>query len=115
MLDEQTCLDLQEQDSPRIAVSALNHLHRVLSAQPLLQPARGSILPAQEANAENQTTTTASVSTEEMAPGLSPKMRARAIVLLSLLLRETIRKRPSTNKEEGHERQNSTNIRLSVR
>ncbi|MGA7411937.1 MAG: hypothetical protein WBW33_15775 [Bryobacteraceae bacterium] len=62
MLDEQACLDTDEQDSPRIAVLALNHLQRMLSAQPLLQRARGSILPGQEAHAENQTTTTASVS-----------------------------------------------------
>jgi hypothetical protein len=62
MLDEQACLDTEEQDNPRIAVSALSHLQRVLSAQPLLQRARGSILRGQQAHAENQTTTTASVS-----------------------------------------------------
>lgn len=62
MLDEQTCLDTEEQDSPRIAVAALHHLQRVLNAQPLLQRARGSILRGQETNAGKETTTTTSVS-----------------------------------------------------
>ena len=62
MLDEQACLDAEEQDSPRIAVAALHHLQRVLNAQPLLQRARGSILRGQEADSVNETTTTTSVS-----------------------------------------------------
>jgi hypothetical protein len=62
MLDEHACLDIQERDRPCIAIAALNHLRRVLTAQPLLQRVRGSILPAQDANAKNQTATTNSVS-----------------------------------------------------
>jgi hypothetical protein len=45
---------------------------------------------------------------EEMAPSLSPELRARTVELLSLMLRETARRGPSTNKEETDERQTST-------
>jgi hypothetical protein len=62
MLDEHACHDIQERDRPCIAISALNHLRRVLTAQPLLERVRGSILPARDANAEIETTTTHSVS-----------------------------------------------------
>ena len=62
MLDEHACQDIQERERPCLAISALNHLSRVLNAQPLLQRVRGSILPARNANAEIQTTTTDSVS-----------------------------------------------------
>jgi len=46
---------------------------------------------------------------EEMAPSLSPEVKARTIELLSLMLRETLQNGPSTNKEATDERQNSTN------
>jgi hypothetical protein len=62
MLDEHACQDVNERDCPCIAISALNHLSRLLNAQPLLQRVRGSILPARNANAEIQTATTHSVS-----------------------------------------------------
>jgi len=46
---------------------------------------------------------------EEMAPSLSPEVKARTIELLSLMLRETLQNGPSTNKEANDERQNSAN------
>jgi hypothetical protein len=46
---------------------------------------------------------------EEMAPSLSPEVKARAIELLSLLLRKTLQKEPSITKEQNNERQNSAN------
>jgi hypothetical protein len=46
---------------------------------------------------------------EEMAPSLSPEVKARTIELLSLMLRETVKNGPSTNKEATDERQNSAN------
>lgn len=67
MLDEQACQEIHERDRPCIAISALNHLRRLLSAQPLLQRARGSavgsILPQQGTHEQIQTTATHSVST----------------------------------------------------
>src|SRR5713226_7425288 len=67
MLDEQACHDVRESDRPNIAVSALTHLRRLLSAQPLLQRARGTVvvgtLPPQDTHAQTQTTTSSSVST----------------------------------------------------
>lgn len=85
MLDEQACQDIRESDSPCIAIPALTHLRRLLSAQPLLQRARGTVvvgtLPPQDAHAQTQTTTSASVSnggtrTEPTAGGPSPMHRA---------------------------------------
>ena len=46
---------------------------------------------------------------EEMAPSLSPEVKARTIELLSLMLRETVQNGPSTNKEATDERENSAN------
>jgi hypothetical protein len=46
---------------------------------------------------------------EEMAPSLSPEVKARTIELLSLMLRETLQNGPSTNKEATDERENSAN------
>jgi hypothetical protein len=46
---------------------------------------------------------------EEMAASLSPEVKACTIELLRLMLRETVRRGPSTNKEETDERQTSTN------
>jgi hypothetical protein len=45
----------------------------------------------------------------EMAPSLSPEVKARTIELLSLMLRETVQREPSTNKEATDERQDSVN------
>lgn len=67
MLDEQACQDVHESERPCIAIPALTHLRRLLSAQPLLQRARGIVvegtLPPQDAHAHIETTTTTSVST----------------------------------------------------
>jgi hypothetical protein len=67
MLDEQACQDIRESDSSYIAIPALTHLRRLLSAQPLLQRAHGNVvggsLPPQDAHAQNQTATTSPVST----------------------------------------------------
>ncbi len=83
MLDEQACQEIHERDHPCIAVSALNHLRRLLSAQRLLQRARGSvmgsILPQQGAHEQIQTTAKHSVSAgrvdTESALGAAGEMR----------------------------------------
>jgi hypothetical protein len=85
MLDEQACQDVRESDGPCIAIPALTHLRRLLTAQPLLQRARGTVvvghLPPEDAHAKNQTTTS-SVSTgttrPEPAPGGSDTMHRTA-------------------------------------